>query len=455
MPLDVIENVLSRFHGRIAASVEDLLAVMSSWPVDHFQPAWELPERTPALDSLFAPATLAASSLGEYKGRQLLFLDLTGNPRTRTTKTFGSLAIVARALRHIDTTGERVMLVTPSSANKAVALRDAVLRAYEAGLASPDSLRVAVVVPDSSLQKIWDSPLSGDPGLAEPNPIALYDGPRSEDVKDITTAAVTQVADEVLQDTGFRIWYSLDPRNYMLADVVRAFFEEEALPPGDRTRWHAHAVSSGYGFLGHDLGARSLLRENPQRRGDTRYLLVQHLATPDLILGHRAAADAYQVPEYAPEPQTGLYRQVGAGHPNFPAVCYSPTEQVEATFYTRQPATTPLIRDLMTRHGGDGLVVSLPECLARYQEARRLLAAGGMTRLPLDPRRLREWAMVMATVGALTAIDRGLVPEDAEVLVHGSGAYSEGEYETPDPRQLHSVSTADDVALLLGKAARR
>ncbi|MEU3861043.1 DUF6002 family protein [Streptomyces sp. NPDC028722] len=453
MPLDITENVLSRYYGRLP-DPEDLQAAMPHPPGDHFQPAWDLPVRTPALDEFFAPATMSGSTLGEYRGRRLLLLDLTGNPRTRTTKTFGSLAIVARALQHIATTGERLLLVTPSSANKAVALRDAVLRAYEAGLASPNTLRVAVVVPQSSLQKLWDSPLLNDPSLAAPNPLAVYGGPKSEDVKTITTAAVTQAANEILRETGFRIWYTLDPRNYMLADVARAYFEAEVLPRGDRARWHAHAVSSGYGFLGHDLGAQILRREGVQPQGETCYLLVQHLATPDLVVGHRLAGDDYKVPEYVADPETGLYRQAGPGHPNFPSVCYSPTEEVEATFYTRQPATMPYIRNLVDRHGGDGLVVSLHDCLTRYQEARHLLAAGGMTRLPLDPRHLREWAMVMVTVGALTAIDRGVVPEGAEVLVHGSGSYFEGEYESPTLQRLHSVSTVEDVAVLLGKVAR-
>jgi hypothetical protein len=454
MPPAITESVLSRYHGRMATAAEELQKATSNGTVDYFQPTWELPARSPALDAFFAPATLAGSTLGEYRGRRLLFLDLTGNPRTRTTKTFGSLVIVARALQHIATTGERVLLVTPSSANKAVGLRDAVLRAYECGLASPDTLRVAVVVPASSTPKIWDSPLLSEPSLAMPNPVAAYDGTKSEEVKQITAGAVTGAADQILRDTGFRIWYTLDPRNYMLADVVRAFFEAEALPPSERTRWHAQAVSSGYGLLGHDLGARLLRREGALLRGGARYLLVQHLATPDLVVGHRPTGDDYPVPEYVPEPRTGLYRQAGPDHPNFPTVCHSPTEQVEATFYTRQPATMPQIRDLMARHGGDGIVVSLSECLTRYHEARHLLAAGGMTRLPSDPRRLREWAIVMATVGVLTAIDRGLVPEDAEVLVHGTGAYSEDEYESPHPRRLHPVGTPDDVAALLGKAAR-
>lgn len=76
-----------------------------------------------------------------------------------------------------------------------------------------------------------------------------------------------------------------------------------------------------------------------------------------------------------------------------------------------------------------------------------------MSPLPQDPRRLREWAGVMAVAGALTAIDRGLIPLGDEVMVHCSGAYSEGDYEIPDRRQLYPVDAAEDVAAMLRKAA--
>lgn len=100
--------------------------------------------------------------LGEYCGKQVLLLDLTCNPGTRTTKTFGSLAIVLRAIEHTRVTGEPVMLVTPSAANKASALRDAVSHAYKVGLATPSTLRVSVVIPASGLPKVWTGRGVGD-----------------------------------------------------------------------------------------------------------------------------------------------------------------------------------------------------------------------------------------------------------------------------------------------------
>lgn len=103
---------------------------------------------------------------------RLVLLDLMGNPGTLTVKTLASHVIVARAVRHTETTGEPVMLVTPSSANKATALRDAVLRAYRTGLATPAELRIVSLVPDASRAKLWSSALSEDAELAERNPCA-------------------------------------------------------------------------------------------------------------------------------------------------------------------------------------------------------------------------------------------------------------------------------------------
>ena len=451
-----VPNALSRYYDRIRAAAGRLSSAASP-PGDFFQPGWELPEPTRQLDEFFAVSALSGGPLSEYRGRALSFLDLTGNPGTRTTKTFGSAIIVARALRHIAVTGESVLLVSPSAANKAVALRDAVLRAYQVGAASPASLRVAVVVPAANLQKIWDSGLTAAK-YSVANPIGVFDGAEREHVKKLATAAVQMMSAEVLASSGFRIWYTLDPLNYMLADIVRAFFEHEMVPSttGPAHRWHAHAVSSAYGLLGHDMGWRELEKVSDPRPAapPPRYLLVQHLETPDLVLNLRAEAAAnYRLPRYEIDQQTGQYRQAGPVDPHFPEVCYSDDERLERTFDTRNPPTIPRVQDLLARHGGDGIVVSLPECLARYQEIRQLLGGTTVAPLPADPRRLREWAGVMAVAGALAAIDRGLIPLGDEVMVHCSGAYSEGDYEIPDRRQLHPVDAAEDVAAMLRKAA--
>ncbi|MER6067839.1 DUF6002 family protein [Streptomyces sp. NPDC001852] len=445
-----IGNALSHYYGDVRRAMRSLAASKPE-AGEFFEPAWEIPELSESLERYFSASGLSGGSMGEYHGRRLLFMNLTGNPRTHTTKTFGSQVIVARALRHIETHDEPVLLVTPSAANKAVALRDAVLRAYEAGLATPETLRVTAIVPYSSLIKLWDSPLATDPALAAANPLGVYRGAEREDVKRLLTAAYRTVADEIRAATGFRAWYTLDPDNYKAADVVRASFEREFFAPGERTRWHAHAVSSAYGFLGHNLGTQLSGGEPQGAANPAKYLLVQHLETPDLVM---AVTGRQELPAYERDAATGLLRQPEPADPRFPAVCYSTNERLERTFYTRLPPTTPAVTELLRRQGGDGIVVSLPECLQRYQEVRGLLASAGMTRLPEDPRKLREWAMVMAVVGSLTAIDRGILPEDVDVLVHGSGAYSEGEFESPDRSVLHEVTTAQDVAEVLLAAAK-
>ena len=124
------------------------------------------------------------SELGGYRGRTLVLLDLMGNPATRTTKTFASLVIVARAVRHIRATGEPITIITPSSANKATALRDAVYRALAAGLVGPEQLNIIVVVPPSATPKLWASPLTDDPDLRALNPIVVHQGAERAAVKD-------------------------------------------------------------------------------------------------------------------------------------------------------------------------------------------------------------------------------------------------------------------------------
>jgi hypothetical protein len=99
-------------------------------------------------------------------------------------------------------------------------------------------------------------------------------------------------------------------------------------------------------------------------------------------------------------------------------------------------------------------VVSLPECLNRYAFVRNLLRGADFDRLPEDPRWLREWAMVMSAVGCLNAIDRDVIPAGVDVVIHGSGAYSEGEFEQIDRSRLVEVNTPDEVGALIGGAIR-
>lgn len=396
-----------------------------------FEPEFALPEPSARLREYFSVVDPRFHRLGRHGGTELVLFDLMGNPGTRTAKTLASSVIVARAVRHTDRTGEPITILTPSSANKATALRDAVLRAYELDLADPDTLRIVTLVPHAAQPKLWSSPLSVDAELALRNPLCVLSKDHPDHVKTVALATLEQCADEVYARTGTRLWHTLDLANYRCADAMRAFIEDVDLPaaPG-RDRVHAHAVSSAFGLLGHHFGTTLLPR--PGRAG---YFLVQHLATPDMVRGlHGIAA-----PDYRFDPVTGLYHQ--SEQSRYPATTFDPTENLESTFYTRNPATSAAMNQIIADLGGGGIVVSLHECLSRYGLIRTMLADVDI-RLPADPRALREWSLVMVLTGVLNAVDRGLLSAD-DVVVHASGSYATSDF-TPVPRA--SLRPVDGVA---------
>lgn len=404
---------------------------------DDFEPAFALPDTTPELVEFFSVADLRFAELGSYRDSRLVLLDLMGNPGTRTVKTLASHVIVARAAHHVIETGEPIMIVTPSSANKATALRDAVLRAIEVGLVTRDQLRIVTLVPDSARPKLWSSTLD-----AARNPACVLDPAQPVHVKELARQAVAECAADLYERTGIRLWHTLDLANYWCADAVRAFAERDALPhrPGV-TRAHAHSVSSAFGLLGHHFGA-TMLPDGPSGQ----YFLVQHLATSDMV------DSLYGIgrPEYTPDPRTGLYHQ--DSEPRYPATTFDPGEVLETTFYTKNPATSPAMNEIIARQGGGGIVVSLHECLARYGETRALLGTAGI-RVPADPRDLREWSLVMAMTGIRNAIDRGLLDAD-EVIVHGSGSYTTADYSPIPHWQLRRVTGLADLRGVINAAAK-
>ncbi|GAA1997101.1 DUF6002 family protein [Catenulispora subtropica] len=411
-------------------------------PAADFEPLFELPAPGPELARFLSAASLRFAGMGEVRGTRLILLDLMSHPGTRTVKTLASHVIVARAVRHVRATGEPVMIVTPSSANKATALRDAVARAYALQLADPDQLRITTLVPDASRPKLWSSELTARPGLLRRNPMCVLDPSQPAHVKSVALDAVTACRDAVFAQTGFRLWHTLDLGNYRCADAVRAWAENVMAPPvPGRTRAHAHAVSSAFGLLGHAYGG-TLLEDAPE---PGQYFLVQHLATPDMVLSLHGAA----IPEYRHDPVSGLYHQ--QDDPRFPATTFAVDEDLEPTFYTRSPATSPEMNEIINRQGGGGIVVSLHECLSRYPEVRGLLLNAGVE-LPADPRALREWSLVMAMTGVLNALDRGLIKAD-EVVVHASGSYTAADY-TPIPDEaLRPVADAAGLAEVITAAA--
>jgi hypothetical protein len=446
-------NLLLDFYDRlpqvIASCVEDTAPVTDP---QAFSPGFLLPELTDDLRGFLGVATARWHELGAYGGHRIVMLDLTGNPGTHTTKTFASLLIVARAVAYVHRTGEPIMIFSPTSANKGVALRDAVLRAITAGLVTPDQLRVATLSPRSGRDKQRASRLSDDPRLRDLNPLLEYAGEEPEAVKALGREFVTRHAAAWRRDRGLNLWFTLELRNYVIADTARALFEQQVDPPdaAGRHRLHAHAVSSAFGLLGYHQG-RAFLEESGVASRDSRpaSLLVQHLGAPDMVLHLRHGDfDRSRAPAYAVDPASGLYRQ--DGDPRFPQVTYDPNEVLDPTFYTHRPATSPSMDELIRRHGGDGIVVSLAECLARYPYLRRWLA-GGPRPLPADFRTLREWSLVMVLAGVLNAIDRGLIEDGRDVVAHNSGAYTSADYEPPDASAITPVRTVADVAAALAR----
>nr|WSX72725.1 DUF6002 family protein [Streptomyces sp. NBC_00899]WSX81207.1 DUF6002 family protein [Streptomyces sp. NBC_00899] len=436
----VIENALLRYADDVTGALEALGADRDP-QATAFNPGFALPPVDDRLRSYLSACELAVADLGQYQGRRLRLLDLSRNPRARTTKTGPSLMIVARAVEFIQRTGEPVLLVSPSSGNKVTALRDAVLRAYETGLATPEQLGIVVVVPGSSAHKLWDSPLATDPVLRTRNPVVTFDGEDRADVKALAQALVEQHADEILAEFGVHLWYTLEIGNYLVADVIRAAAEEEFLPAAVG-RLHVHSVSSAYGLLGHDLGAR---RRAAAAGGKptAHYLLVQHLDTADMVLNlYHGSADPAGRPTYTLDEASMLYRQ--DQDPRFPAATFDPAEILDPTFYTRRPVTSTEMNAIIQRQGGGGIVVSLHEVLQRYPVLRGMLGRVGVE-IPVDPRDLREWSLVMALTGILNAIDRGLV-EETDILVHGSGTYSTRDFVALPPDRRTAVT---DVAGLL------
>jgi hypothetical protein len=412
-----------------------------------FSPGFGLPELASGVRDFFAAASGSWLPLGEYADHQVTMFDLSQNPGTNTTKTFASLLIVARAVEFIRRTGEPIMIFSPTSANKGVALRDAVLRAIQTGLARPDQLRVAILVPGASWPKLRLSPLATDDQLHALNPVLRYCGPAAERVKDLGKEFVQRHARSLRHKRGLHVWYSLELSNYLVADTARAFFEQEVSPTGraSRPRTHAHAVSSAFGLLGYHAG-REVLEQAGVASETTRpaSLLVQHLATPDMVLHLlHGTFDRDNMPPFEHDMASDTYRQ--SADPHFPQVAEDPAEVLDATFYSHRPATAPAMDKIIGHYGGNGVVVSRHECLERYPMLQDWFARTARP-LPADPEHLREWSAIMAVTGALTAIDRGLMEPGHEVVVHGSGWYSTADYTELDPASATTVATPDDIA---------
>ncbi|MBM7775500.1 hypothetical protein JOD54_005704 [Actinokineospora baliensis] len=451
----LVPNVLTRYYAGLTAGARLLHTDGTDLGFGDVLGAMELPALDDDLVEFLSASEVSLHDLGDHGGRQLVLLNLMRNPRTRTTKTFGSLGIVLRAAAHVRRTGERIMLLTPTSGNKGTALRDAVGRAIAAGLVDRDQLRVVTVTPAQSRGKLRSGALSADPALARLNPVTLADVDVPVGVKDLAREVATRHGAD-LAARGWQLWYTLGLDNYRIADSARAFVEAEFLPGGSgRPRVHAHAVSGAWGLLGYEAGLDTLeaggvpgVAPLALRPG---FFLVQHLATPEMILSQaRGGTDAALAPEYRYDQAHGVWTQ--DGDPLFPAVTVDPREVLDTTFYTSNPPTIPTTDRIIHSRGGGGVVVSKLECLRHYQRIRDLVTPLAVD-IPADPADLHEWSLVMVLTGVFNAIERDLLPPDAEIVVHGTGSYSEQSLPSLPLGAETAVGGADDLAQVLHDVA--
>jgi len=419
-----------------------------------FEPSPEIPAITDALREYFEPAKLKITRLKSYRDRSIRLLNLATDPATNTTKTIPSLYIVARAVNHIQTTGENILIVVTTSGNKGTALRRSVERAIQCGLVTRDQLRVLMIVPENSMHKLRASTLSEDPELRKRNPVVVYRGTSVAHMKQLGKDFQARYFDEFYEQTHTRIWYSLNLDNYKVPDSVRAYYEYEwnQRHGGEdkaSVRLAVQPVSSAYGLLGYHLGRTVLVNQRVSSWEANRgYWLVQHLNTSDMVR-HFYFGDFSResMPQYHLAASSGLYIQ--DTNPHFPFKTFDPDENLDSTFYTKEPATSPDASAMIRDFGGGGNVVSLAECLERYPFIRQYVEDAGF-RVPADPRQVREWSLLMVMTGVLNAIDRDLIPEGADLTIHVTGFSTDQDFQPLHGLALPSIGMKDPLEDLRG-----
>ncbi|SEF24652.1 hypothetical protein SAMN05421837_102804 [Amycolatopsis pretoriensis] len=438
--VNIVQNALSRYHEHIRAVARVVTAARGGDLAIPLEPLEVFEEFTDVTD-------IGLSQVGE----NMFLFDLMRNPGARTTKTMASLLMVSRAVSHIRRTGERILVFTPTSGNKGTALRDAIARAYECGLVTPEQLRMVMLVPESSRVKLRDCALTWEGALHSVNPVAMVNVDQPADVKQLSAKVVAAQAAEIMDTTGFRVWYTLDLDNYRIADAARAFVEAELLPVTEDSppRFHAHAVSSAFGLLGYHLGFEALATGLPGLSVPANhpgFFLVQQLATPDMVTSLLGT----KVPDYEYDSAAGLWRQGAALE--FPAVTDAPEETIDATFYTKSPATSAQVNAIVGRYGGGGVVVSKRECLDRFDRVRAVASNAGIE-IGADPASIREWSLIKVLTGVLVARERGLIAADTDVVVHGSGCYDDSSLPPMRDEHITRVSTLAELAALVRDTA--
>lgn len=412
---------------------------------------FSLPELTEDYIKFFEHTKISIHSLNNYKNHSINLLNLMSDPDTNTTKSFASLLTVAKLINHIKTTNETIILLTPSSGNKAIAFRSAVARAITMGLVPKEKLRTFSIIPKRSQEKFRESVLYQDKTLRELNPFFIFSGDEPEDVKRIVYNFYQKNV-PILMNKGIRLWYSLHINNYKIADSIRAFFDYEMFHFEKnstlfKNRWHAQAVSSAFGLIGYNLGCEVLAQQNLLSKADfPGYMLIQHAATPDMILHlYNQTFSRSHFPQYAYSEQENLFVQ--HENPHFPYYTYDLNEILEPTFYTHKPATAGFMTGLINTYGGTGIVVSLAECINRYPLIRRMLQEVDI-HLPPDLRRVGEWSTIIALTGILNAIDRNLIPSKKLINLHATGFYTKKETVNPAMLDLIEIDERNAIEIL-------
>jgi hypothetical protein len=421
-------DVINRYYSGIEKAQRYLNDQQTDTSKPIFEPDRHLPGLSEDFVAFFSVAQMHWSNLSEYKGRNLKLLNLMSDPSTQTTKTFASLLMVGRAIEHIRRTGENIKILITTSGNKGIALRSAVERAISLGMVDKAQLRVLMLTTVDSANKLRKSVLSENKELRDLNPIVLYTGNSSSHLKQLGKDFQEKYSNQFFTEHNTRIWYALDLDNYRVSDSIRAFFEYENLLQENSQsefslRLHVHAVSSGFGFIGYHLGRTVLVNEGITTwENNPGYFLVQHLRTPDMVLhNYFNSFDQRYLPSYEFDEKTGLYTQRQNAH--FPEKTFDLSENLDPTLYTTIPPTSENVSGMIKLFGGGGIVVSLYECLEKYSIIRSLLRSANI-HIVADPRKVTEWATIMALVGAINAIDRDIIPEQAELVIHASGYYA-------------------------------
>jgi len=418
---------------------------------DLAEPALSPPSPQDGYKEYYAAARIGIAPLRRSPGlvgNNWRLLNLMLDPTTRTAKTSASLLIVARAIEHTRRNGGKIALVTPSSGNKATALRSAVARAYDLGLTSSDKVRVLSVMPLNSAAKARASRFDPGSHAHRANPLVVHRTASPDQVKGAASAFVNAHGEQVRKRYGFDLWPSLNLDNYRLADCARAFAESELFGAGDRAaspRTHVHAVSSAYGLLGYSLGVE-VLQSAGRAVTHPALFVIQHLRTSDMVRALNKHLRSVGPPVYEYDTSSGVWVQHTEA--SYPTEVLDPAESIDPTFYTERPATAAPFNQLVERVGGGGLVVGLMDCLALYPQVRSMVAGCGIS-MPSDPRSLREWSLVMALTGLMLGSDRGLL-DGREVVLHASGSYDDDELPpAPAGSLLYSRDQGELDSMLL------